>query len=91
MALLTISRAISTGITRNVAIGELKHEAKLEDIKLSLAAAKDLRLKEHAKRHTEATIAHATWHTGLTPQQQAQYAASLQLLQSAISPTPPSE
>jgi hypothetical protein len=91
MALLTISRAISTGIQRNVAIGELKHEAKLEDIKLSLAAAKDLRIKDHAKRHTEATIAHATWHQGLNPQQQEQYLRSLELLQSAINPPKPSE
>lgn len=90
MAILTISRAISSGIQRNVQISELKHSAKLDDIKLQLAAAKDLRLKDHAKKHTEATIAHATWYTGLTPEGQAQFQSSIQLLNDALHPTPSS-
>ena len=90
MALLTISNAISAGIQRNVAISELKHEAKIEEIKLQLAVAKDLRLNEHAKRHTEATIAHATWYSGLQPAQQEQFGKSIALLQSVLAPAPTS-
>lgn len=91
MALLTISRAISTGIQRNVAISELKHEAKIEDIKLQLAVAKDLRLNDHARKHTEATIAHATWYSGLQPAQQEQFGKSIALLQSVLTSAPTSE
>lgn len=90
MAILTISRAISSGIQRNVQISELKHSAKLDDIKLQLAAAKDLRLKDHAKKHTEATIAHATWYAGLEAAGQQQFQTSLALLNDAINPTPSS-
>lgn len=90
MALLTISKAISANIQRSVAISELKHEAKVEDIKLQLAVAKDLRLTDHARKHTEATIAHATWYQGLQPAQQEQFGKSLALLNAAINPAPTS-
>lgn len=88
MALLTISKAISASITRSVAMSELKHEAKIEDLKLSLAVAKDLRMNEHARKHTEASIEHATWFNNLQPGQQEQFGKSLTLLQSAINPAP---
>lgn len=91
MALLTISKAVSASITRSVAMSELKHEAKIEDLKLSLASAKDLRIKEHARKHTEATIEHATWFNSLQPAQQDQFSKSLALLNAAIAPAPTSE
>lgn len=86
MALLTISKAVSAKIQRSVAMSELKHEAKIEDLKLQLASAKDLRLNEHARKHTEATIDHAKWFNSLQSEQQAQFGKSLALLQAAIAP-----
>ena len=90
MSLFTITKAVNASIARSVVISELKHTAKIEDITLQLASAKDLRLKDHAKKHTEATQAHATWYNNQTPAGQQQFMDSMSLLQAAITPTPSS-
>ena len=90
MALLTISRAISAGIQRNVAISEMKHEAKIEDTRLQLASAALTRMDTHARKLTEARIAHATWESQLTGAAKDCYNASLADLQAAIAPAPTS-
>jgi hypothetical protein len=86
MALLTISRAISTGIQRNVALSELKHEAKIADVKLSLAGQALLRMDNHAKRLTEARMEHATWLNSLDAAQQSIFDTSKADLEAAIAP-----
>jgi hypothetical protein len=91
MALLTISKAISSGIQRNVAVSELKHEAKLADIKLTLASNAITRMDTHAKRLTEARIGHATWLAGLSPAEAACFEQSKADLEAAITPATASE
>ena len=86
MSIITITRAINAGITRNVQLSELKHEAKIADTKLTLASAALTRMDSHAKRLTEARVAHATWEAGLTPEVHKCYEASLADLQAAIAP-----
>lgn len=86
MALMAITTAISAGIQRNVAISEMKHEAKIEDIRLSLASAALTRMDTHAKRLTDARIAHATWVSTLQGPSLECYNASVADLQSAIAP-----
>jgi len=88
MALLTISRAISSGIQRNVAMSELKHEAKITDLKLQLAAASLVRLDDHSKRLTEARLSHATWLGALSVPEQECFNQSKSDLQAAVSPAP---
>lgn len=91
MPIMTISRAISTGIQRNIAVSELKHEAKLADTKLHLASAALTRMDTHAKRLTEARIAHATWEASLSGPAKECYDQSLADLQAAIAPPSASE
>ena len=61
MAIFTISKAISTNIKQSVAVSELKHSAKITDLKLTLARKAALRLDDHAKLLTEARMEHVTW------------------------------
>lgn len=61
MAIFTISKAISTNIKQSVAVSELKHNAKITDLKLTLARKAALRLDEHAKLLTEARMEHVNW------------------------------
>jgi hypothetical protein len=84
MALMTISRAISTGITNNVAIAELKHKAKLADIKLQLGVASKLRVQEHNEKLTNAQTAHSMWHAGLSPAQVQLYNSNKEFLEAII-------
>lgn len=84
MALMTISRAISTGITNNVAISELKHKAKLADIKLQLGVASKLRIQEHNEKLTNAQSAHSLWFAGLSAEQQVLYNSNKEFLQSIL-------
>lgn len=86
MSILTITRAINSGIERSVVVSELKHTEKLAALRESLAIDRDLRIKANAQRHTDATIAHATWHQSLSKGQQEQYAQSLALVISANAP-----
>lgn len=88
MALLTISRAISTGIQRNVALSELKHEAKIADVKLNLAGSALLRMDTHAKRLTEARMEHVTWLNQADAATQQCFDQSKADLESAINPAP---
>ncbi len=86
MSIITITRAINAGITRNVQLSELKHEAKIADTKLTLASAALTRMDSHAKRLTEARVQHAMWEASLTPEVKQCYEASLADLQAAIAP-----
>lgn len=89
MALMTISRAISSGIQRNVQISELKHEAKIEDIKLQLASNALVRLDTHAKRLTEARMSHVTWLNGADEATKQCFETSKSDLQKVITPEAP--
>lgn len=91
MALLVISKAISDGIKRNVATSELKHTARIDDLKLELATKSMLRLDHHSRKYAEATVAHATWHNGLSEPEQAIFAQCKAALQAAIAPVEPSK
>jgi hypothetical protein len=86
MALLAITTAISAGIQRNVEISEMKHSAKLEDTKLSLASAALTRMESHAKRLAEARVNHYAWVNSLKPGEKQCYDESLADLQASIAP-----
>lgn len=91
MALKSISRALSTGIQRNLAVSELKHEAKLDDLKRELAVATIMRRSHYGQKLTDARITHATWLGSLTPEGQQCYSQSLADIEAIVSPAPPSE
>ena len=86
MAILTISKAISAGIQRNVVVSTLKHEAKVRDLKLTLAGEEILRMDVHTKRLTDARLAHYAYLQGLTPAERTVYDDSMADLVSAITP-----
>ncbi len=91
MALKSISNAISTGIKRNLAVSELKHEAKLDDLKRELAVSSIQRKAIYGQKLTNARIEHATWLSQLTVEGQQCYAQSLADIEAIVSPATPSE
>lgn len=91
MALKSISNAITTGIKRNLAVSELKHEAKLDDLRRELAVASIQRKANYGQRLTEARITHATWLASLTPEGQQCYQQSLADIEAIVSPAPTAE
>lgn len=88
MPFTTISRAISTGIQRNVTISELKHEAKVDDIKRELAVQSITRKAVYGRKLTEARIEHAVWQASLSEEGQKTYEASLNDIEAIVNPAP---
>jgi len=86
MALLTISKAISAGIQRNVAVSTIKHEAKIKDLKLTIAREELLRLDNHSKLLNEARTAHVQYLSTLTPAGLELYNRCKADLEAAIAP-----
>lgn len=84
MSLMTISRAISAGVQRNVAVAELKHEAKIADVRHALAANALLRLDEHSARLAKARMAHVKWLEESDEQTKACFEQSKSDLQRAL-------
>lgn len=90
MSLITITRAVNASINRSVALSEMKHQARIEDVKLNLASAALTRMDSHAKRLTVARVEHATWLAQQTPDVQQCYEQSLEDLKAALNPPAPS-
>ena len=88
MALRTISTALSSGIKRNLAVSELKHEAKLDDLKRELAVAQIQRKSHYGQKLTEARITHATWLSSLNPEGVQCYQQSLADIEAIVTPAP---
>ena len=63
MAILALSNALSTSIKRNVAIGELKHEEKIKEVRYELASKALLREDNFSRKLTEAREDHSKWLT----------------------------
>lgn len=61
MALAAIASAISAGVQRNVEISTLKHEDKIQEVRMTLARSAATRLDTHAEKLTKARLEHATW------------------------------
>lgn len=91
MPFMTISKAISSGIQRNVAISERKHEAKLDTLKRELAVAQLQRAATFGRKLTEARSEHAMWEATLTPEQATVYAQSLLDIEAIVNPAPTKE
>jgi hypothetical protein len=86
-----IARSVSTGIQRNLTISDLKHEAKIDDLKRELARSTLTRATEHGRKLTEARLQHATWQATLTPEGVQCYQASLADIEAIVNPVTPSE
>lgn len=91
MAFKLLTTATNAAIARNIAVAELKHTARVEDIQLELARKSEMRLAEHARKLTEAKHAHAVWHNNLDEAGKQMFADSLQTLKAVIAPKPDSE
>lgn len=87
MPFMTVSRAISSGIQRNVAVSELKHNAKLDNLKRELAIAQLQRASTYGRKLTEARSEHAMWEATLTPAQAQTYAQSLLDIEAIVNPS----
>jgi hypothetical protein len=91
MPFMTISKAISSGIQRNVAVSELKHNAKLDTLKRELAIAQLQRASTFGRKLTEARSEHAMWEAGLTPEQVVVYNQSLIDIEAIVNPAKTSD
>lgn len=61
MALSAIASAISASVQRNVEASTLKHEDKIQEVRMTLARSAATRLDNHAEKLTKARLDHATW------------------------------
>lgn len=86
MSLITITRAINASVNRSVAVSEMKHEARIADVKLNLAAAALTRMDTHARKLTEARVAHSTWLASQSADVQQCYDQSVSDLKAALEP-----
>ncbi len=86
MAFRTISQALSSGIQRTVAVSELKHNAKLDDLKRELAVSTLQRASHYGQKLTEGRIQHVQWLSGLTPEGQNLYSQSLMDIETIVNP-----
>jgi hypothetical protein len=86
MPFSAISRSISTGIQRSLTVSDLKHEAKIDDLKRELARASITRKTDHGRKLTEARIQHAVWEATLNQEGQQCYQASLADIEAIVNP-----
>lgn len=86
MALRTISQALSSGIQRTVAVSELKHNAKLDDLKRELAVNQLQRASHYGQKLTDARLQHVQWLSNLTQEGQILYSQSLNDIESIVNP-----
>lgn len=88
MPFSTISKAISGNVQRSVAISELKHKAKIDDIRRDLAVSQLTRKTHYAEKLLNARTAHATWYAALTEEGKAEYQKAVDDIEAIVNPAP---